>query len=364
MARKSSTNAVKQLNKQMDKVKSTPRTKNKSSVGKVKENNSKSTLKKSTASTKKTDIRSKKNTREKIVVVNDSETVKNTKSVNKTKSDNVVREKIVVAKTNDKKIDDMNLVKDKVVVVSDTRKPKKTKTTTLEKTKDNVKDKIVIVEETPRVNIKKELTEGEKAKKLLNRKKKFEFLDVNNDDEKDKEVIASEIENDIINGKYIDKAKALINKSNNDKIKKIRKRKGKYVIDISSSKEYNELERDLRSLYDKTNDIVDEISSSNYNNKNDIKIDKKEQKLKDKLLRKEEKYKKRKEKKIIKKEKLNEERKKNYKNVDDSEQIKEKKTLLDYISQKVLNVFIAILSVIFSILLIGVIAFIIYVSTV
>ena len=116
---------------------------------------------------------------------------------------------------------------------------------------------------------------------------------------------------------------AYIAEGNTNKVKRKRKGKNKYIIDLESTREYKDLERDLRSLYDKTNDIIDDIDKTSKDEVVDI----------DKL------------------------------DIHDKE-IEEKKGILDHISQKVLNVFIAVLSVIFIILLIIVIGFIIYVSTV
>ena len=147
----------------------------------------------------------------------------------------------------------------------------------------------------------------------------------------DSKVKALEIEEDITNGKYIDAAKALINKNDtpSKKVKRKRKGKNKYVIDIKSSKEYDSLEKDLRSLYEKTNDIIDDID----NKKVEDKLPEKSIKLIDEVV------------------------------VADSSINKEKKSLLDLISQKFLNITILVLLIIFTIMLIGVIAFIIFVST-
>ena len=147
----------------------------------------------------------------------------------------------------------------------------------------------------------------------------------------DSKVKALEIEEDITNGKYIDAAKALINKNDtpSKKVKRKRKGKNKYVIDIKSSNEYDSLEKDLRSLYEKTNDIIDDID----NKKVEDKLPEKSIKLIDEVV------------------------------VADSIINKEKKSLLDLISQKFLNITILVLLIIFTIMLIGVIAFIIFVST-
>ena len=339
MAKKSSTNAVKKLDKQINELKKNSSSKDektpvvskkelKDGIEKAKKaSTTKKTTKKSSG-TKKTTAKksttskttSKKKTTTKKTTAKKTTTKKSStkKTTAKKVAPKAKKEAVIVAPEKPVKIEEKvekidKPVRDDVVV---TPSKKKEDNTSKEKT---VKDDVLVTPE------KKDISEGEKAKKILRKEKKFEFVQDEKKDNIEDYTFADDIENDINNGKYIDKAKILIDKSNEDKKKVKRKRKGKnkYIIDLESTREYKDLERDLRSLYDKTNDIIDDIDKPVRDDIVDInKLD-----------------------------------------IHDNE-VPEKKGILDHISQKVLNVFIAILSVIFIILLIGVIGFIIYVSTV
>lgn len=330
MAKKSSTNAVKKIEKQINEIKKNSDSKDektpvatkkelKEGIEKAKKTSStkKSTSKKS--STKKT--ASSKTTKSKTTTKKKSTTkkagVKKTTAKSKKEDIIVVPNKPVKIKEKSKKED--KPVRDEVVVT-----PSKKKKTIPKKKIDPVKDEVIVAPEKNNLDEKKEISEVEKTKRILSKEKKFDFTqNLDNDIEDYK--FADDIENDINNGKYIDKAKILIDKSNKDnsKVKRKRKGKNKYIIDIESTREYKDLERDLRSLYDKTNDIIDDI---------------------DKPVRDE----------VIDIDKLNIHEKDN----------EENNGFLDRLSQKVLNTFVIILSIIFIILLIVVIGFVIYVSTV
>lgn len=345
MAKKSSTNAVKKLDKQIDELKKNSNSKDdKTPVVSKKELKEGIEKAKKTVSSKKTTNSKKDSTTKKKSSTKKASTTKKT-TAKKTTGSKITKkrktttkakkEAVIVVPTKDvkpeepvKKVD--KPVRDDVVVTPSKKKKKKTP----EKKNDSVKDDVLVTPDKSEkkeaakteVESKKEISESEKAKRILSKEKKFQFVQDTKEEDIEEYKFAEDIENDINNGKYIDKAKILIDKSNEGKTNKVkRKRKGKnkYIIDLESTREYKDLERDLRSLYDKTNDIIDDIDKPSKDEIIDInKLDIHEK---------------------------------------DEE---EKKGFLDHISQKVLNVFIAVLSVIFIILLIIVIGFIIYVSTV
>ena len=291
MAKKSSSNAVKKIDEQIDKIKKS----------------------------------SKKHSKDdKTIVVSKSELKKGIEKATKQNSKAVE----TTSKSSKSSTSKSRNVRDKVIVA-----PKK-KTTTAKKSTKNVRSKVVVVP-------KKNTNNKTRSKKGSNKqvRDKVVVTPLKKSDDKlleeelvvDSKVKALEIEEDITNGKYIDAAKALINKNDtpSKKVKRKRKGKNKYVIDIKSSNEYDSLEKDLRSLYEKTNDIIDDID----NKKVEDKLPEKSIKLIDEVV------------------------------VADSIINKEKKSLLDLISQKFLNITILVLLIIFTIMLIGVIAFIIFVST-
>lgn len=291
MAKKSSSNAVKKIDEQIDKIKKS----------------------------------SKKHSKDdKTIVVSKSELKKEIEKVTKQNSKAVE----TTSKSSKSSTSKSRNVRDKVIVA-----PKK-KTTTAKKSTKNVRSKVVVVP-------KKNTNNKTRSKKGSNKqvRDKVVVTPLKKSDDKlleeelvvDSKVKALEIEEDITNGKYMDAAKALINKNDtpSKKVKRKRKGKNKYVIDIKSSNEYDSLEKDLRSLYEKTNDIIDDID----NKKVEDKLPEKSIKLIDEVV------------------------------VADSSINKEKKSLLDLISQKFLNITILVLLIIFTIMLIGVIAFIIFVST-
>ena len=291
MAKKSSSNAVKKIDEQIDKIKKS----------------------------------SKKHSKDdKTIVVSKSELKKGIEKATKQNSKAVE----TTSKSSKSSTSKSRNVRDKVIVA-----PKK-KTTTAKKSTKNVRSKVVVVP-------KKNTNNKTRSKKGSNKqvRDKVVVTPLKKSDDKlleeelvvDSKVKALEIEEDITNGKYIDAAKALINKNDtpSKKVKRKRKGKNKYVIDIKSSNEYDSLEKDLRSLYEKTNDIIDDID----NKKVEDKLPEKSIKLIDEVV------------------------------VADSSINKEKKSLLDLISQKFLNITILVLLIIFTIMLIGVIAFIIFVST-
>ena len=291
MAKKSSSNAVKKIDEQIDKIKKS----------------------------------SKKHSKDdKTIVVSKSELKKGIEKATKQNSKAVETS----SKSSKSSTSKSRNVRDKVIVA-----PKK-KTTTAKKSTKNVRSKVVVV---PKKNTNNKIRSKKGSNKQV--RDKVVVTPLKKSDDKlleeelvvDSKVKALEIEEDITNGKYIDAAKALINKNDtpSKKVKRKRKGKNKYVIDIKSSNEYDSLEKDLRSLYEKTNDIIDDID----NKKVEDKLPEKSIKLIDEGV------------------------------VADSSINKEKKSLLDLISQKFLNITILVLLIIFTIMLIGVIAFIIFVST-
>ncbi|MBR3210857.1 MAG: hypothetical protein IKF71_02845 [Bacilli bacterium] len=132
-----------------------------------------------------------------------------------------------------------------------------------------------------------------------------------------------------------------------------RKRKGKgFIVKLPKKPTFKELENDLRNLYDKVNDVVGDIDENVVKDETLIPKKKSRKKLDLSSLFK----KKPKEKSVVKTKKVK---------VKPTEELLpgEKSSLLDYISQKVLNVFLAILFVIFIIMTIVFICFVIYVTT-
>lgn len=339
MAKKSSTNAVKKIDKQIEKLKEnvsdiddkTPVITKKELKKEIEKKSGKSTTKKATTKKKTTTKKdSTKSTTKKTTTKKTTTKKGTTKKTNtKVKKDDIIVAPAKKIKAEKPKKTDDKAVRDKVVV---TPTKAKKKTTTNKKTTTKKEDIIVVPKKDEIVNdkkedIKEELSDSTKVKRILNKEKKFELVeDDNNNEEIDDYKFVEEIEDDITNGKYINKAKILIDKSEKDnKVKRKRKGKNKYVIDLESTREYKDLERDLRSLYDKTNDIIEDIDKPQDLEKTVKSI--------------------------------------NGLVITDVE-APEKRSALDRVSQKVLNTFVAVLSIVFIILLIVVIAFVIYISTV
>ena len=335
MAKKSSTNAVKKLDKQINELKKKSNSKEeKTPVVSKKELKDGIEKAKNTSTTKK-NIKKSSSTKKTIAKKStSSKTPSKKKTATKKTTTKKTVTKTTTKKSTAKKATPEKPIKEEKVVKIDKAVRDDVVVAPSKKKEDIIKDKplkddVLVTpdkdEKDRKVDDKKDISDGEKVKRILRKEKKFEFVQEEQKEDNDDYKFADDIENDINNGKYIDKAKILIDKSNVDKkiFKRKRKGKNKYIIDLESTKEYKDLERDLRSLYDKTNDIIDDIDKPVRDDIVDInKLD-----------------------------------------IHDNE-IEEKKGILDHISQKVLNVFIAILSVIFIILLIVVIGFIIYVSTV
>lgn len=339
MAKKSSTNAVKKIDKQIEKLKEnvsdiddkTPVITKKELKKEIEKKSGKSTTKKATTKKKITTKKDSTKSTTKKTTTKKTTTKKGTtkKSTTKVKKDDIIVAPAKKIKAEKLKKTDDKAVRDKVVV---TPTKAKKKTTTNKKTTTKKEDIIVVPKKDEIVNdkkedIKEELSDSTKVKRILNKEKKFELVEEdNNNEEIDDYKFVEEIEDDITNGKYISKAKILIDKSEKDnKVKRKRKGKNKYVIDLESTREYKDLERDLRSLYDKTNDIIEDIDKPQDLEKTVKSI--------------------------------------NGLVITDVE-APEKRSALDRISQKVLNKFVVVLSIVFIILLIVVIAFVIYISTV
>lgn len=323
MAKKSSTNAIKKIDEQIKKLENSDPKKS------GKKNNSSTTKK---TSTKISSVAKKTNTKRKTGTskAKRSSKTKTTKTSSKNVRDKVItvpakKETVKKSSTSDKN------VRDNVVVTPNKKKKEKNVKKSVEK---NVRSDVIVADadinktESKLKSIDKidENIKKLQSDKLENEELKLDgVIDTEKLDVSDKKKIEKEIEDDINNAKYIEKAKILIQKEKNDKNKIKRKRKGKnkYIIDLEATKEYKNLERDLRSLYDKTNDIIDDIDTDIVDNKT-VNI------VSDLVVS----------------------------DVDASE----KRGILDYISQALLNKIILILTIVFVVLLFAAICFIVFVS--
>ena len=142
-----------------------------------------------------------------------------------------------------------------------------------------------------------------------------------------------------------------------------RKRKGKgYVVDIPK-KPYKELESDIRSLYDRVNDVVDDFETTKTPTKKPLFGKKKE--VSGETTKKPFftfKKKEKKEKVVVTKKKVVKKKPVEEVEILDSGR-RERPSILDHISQKVLNFFLIVLFTIFMLMVIAFVAFVIYVST-
>ena len=142
-----------------------------------------------------------------------------------------------------------------------------------------------------------------------------------------------------------------------------RKRKGKgYVVSIPKKPSYKELESDIRSLYDKTNEIVDDFETTKAPKK---KFEFKFRKDKKKPVEKPVKRPVKPVKQPVKPVPIVPKKEKKIRKVIEEEEITEyeRPSILDHISQRVLNFFLIVLFTIFTLMVIAFIAFVIYVST-
>lgn len=340
MAKKTSRNAVKKINKQLEMFSSSPKNNSKKSS-----TSQKKTVKKSTTSNSK----SKSNVRDTVIIPSEKKESPKKKSTVSSKN---VRDDVVVApqkkttSTTSKKKSTSRNVRGEVVVTT-TKARTSTKNTSLKK-KENVIDPVeldhnvesiisdlekeekvekIVVNESDRVDVaptKKKLTEKEYDELKLDKP-----IDLDNFDLLDDYRIIDEFEEDI----YKDKKK---DESSNNVFKK-----RKSHVSISKKNSYRELENDLRSLYDKVNDVVSDIDHSDRKKivKDNIDLTDNKDILKNNY-----------------KEKIKE-----YEI--DSDIKPEKFSLLDLISQKVLNFFLIFLLIIFTGMTIAFIWFLIYVST-
>ncbi|MBQ3308158.1 MAG: hypothetical protein IJG68_08230 [Bacilli bacterium] len=163
--------------------------------------------------------------------------------------------------------------------------------------------------------------------------------------------LIEEFEQDIQEEKIKKQVQDLLNKQQRRTAKKKRKGKKKYIIDVKSKKDFSMLEDDLRSLYDKVNDIVEdtkeiEILSGDTKEIEILDGDTKEIEVLDGDT---------KEIEVL---------------TGDTKQLepikeekKGRKLLIDYISQKVLNFFLIFFFVIFLALFIAFIWLVVYVCT-
>lgn len=341
MAKKTSRNAVKKINKQLEMFSSSPKNNSKKS------STQKKNVKKSTTSSSK----SRTSVRDTVVIPVEKQESPKKKSSSSNKN---IREEVVVApqkkstSTTKKKSTGKNVRGE--VVVTTTKSRSTTKRTTSKKSKNiidpieldhNVESIINDIERdiknddselivlSDKVEVKKEekkLTEKEYEELKLDKP-----IDLDNFDLLDDYKIIDEFEEDI----YKDKKKE-------DSSKSIFSKNKKRIINSSKKSSYRELESDLRSLYDKVNDVVSDIDHNDRKKiiKDNIDLnDRNKNKLKE-----------------------------NYKDKIEEYEIDydikpEKPSLLDHISQKVLNFFLIFLLIIFTGMTIAFIWFLIYVST-
>lgn len=184
------------------------------------------------------------------------------------------------------------------------------KTISLEKTKDervnNVKSVIEDKEKQENRKTIFEINKNEKLKRKDNDDLRLDKpIDLDHIEKYEEYKILDEFKNDIDNGK---KSKIVQTQKN-----------GKHFIHVKPKKTYTTLEKDLRSLYEKANDVIDEPSDNL-----EVEI---------------------------------------FDDVEVEKEGRKRFSILDHISQKVLNFFMIFLFIIFLLMLIGFIAFVIYVST-
>ena len=242
MAKKSSTNAVKKIDKQIDELKKNSNSKDdktpvvskkelKEGIEKAKKIvSSKKTTNSKKGSTKKAST-TKKTTAKKTT---GSKTTKKRKTTSKKTTTKAKKEAVIVVPTKDvkpeepvKKVD--KPVRDDVVVTPSKKKKKKTP----EKKNDSVKDDVLVTPDKSEkkeaakteVESKKEISESEKTKRIFSKEKKFQFVQDTKEEDIEEYKFAEDIENDINNGKYIDKAKILIDKSNEGKTNKVKRKR-------------------------------------------------------------------------------------------------------------------------------------------
>ena len=332
MAKKTSQNAVKQIDRQIDLIKSSNKKSTQDDTITIDKTDLKKKVSKSSNTKSSNKGRSTSSSRDKIEIPSEKRST-NTKKKSSTSKN--VRGEVVVApqkkKTASKKKTANNSTKNKSVrgevIVTPTKvrnkSSKKVVTNKIDpkQLNENVEEIINDIEKSEKEN-KKEISSSDSKKKELSEKEYDELkldkpINLDDIDKLEDYKIISEFEKDIAKKKSID---------NNKKSKK-------NLINIPKRSSYKELEADLRSLYEKVNDVVKDIDTPSEKKKNEV-VDNKKTKYIPKYIP-----------------------------VEEEESRPEKKSILDYISQKFLNVVLALLFIIFFIMVIAFIWFIIYVST-
>lgn len=407
MAKKTATNAVKKIDEQIKDLesKSKKSTNNTVKTSSVK----KSTTKKTTTATKSTTKKSS-STRDKIVVAPKKKTTStSTKKTTTTKS---VRDKVVVTpkkKSTTKTIEEEKIKND---LKSTKRKKEEVKVVAPRyRKKDLVEEvnKILGIEEEEKVEAPKFIQEEkpleevevsapkfideEKTAEINTKEVVKEFLEKEDKKELEKTSNFTIDDVDVIKFDKPAKKKSNLKKKSSDEDLKLdkpinldeidkveeykivediekdvpkkkqeftRKRKGKgYVVEIKKKPTYTELESDLRSLYDEVEDVVDDFDKTASIPIQQTTKPKKKFTLFGKKQAK---------KKIEKTQPVVQKPVKKTRVVKDSVVIadtlpNEKPSLLDHVSQKVLNFFLTVLFIIFFLMVIAFIGFVIYVST-
>lgn len=399
MAKKSGTNAVKKIDEQINELKSNSTDLDmdtfpikKTSSTKKTSTTKKTTTKKTSrdkvvvapAKTRKTTTTKKttaKNVRGGVVAPKKTTKTSTTKTIDREKVKNNLKnkkEKVEVVASREKRKKDLAEEVNKILEINDETdiKVESPKFIQEEKPKDEKKpevfeDKIKSLEDQKEISssttkdslddvdvIKFDKKEEVKPKKSQLKKKLTdkEYEDLKLEKPIDLDQIDKIEEYDIVEDFKKD---VPVKKSVPKKQEFTRKRKGKgYVVNIKKKQTYQELESDLRSLYDKVNSVVGDFDENVPTEKNIVKKAKKQLPIFSIFKKK---TSKKAEQKVIvppvKKTKVVRETV-----IADTDR-GERPSVLDYISQRVLNFFLAVLFTIFVIMVIAFVAFIIYVST-
>mgnify|MGYP002869115515 CR=1 FL=1 len=399
MAKKTSTNAVKKIDEQIKSLESNTKSTSKAT----------STKKSSTSKTNTTKKPSNKTSREKIVVAPAKKKTTTTKKKTTTKN---VRDKVIVTpkKTTKKSttktitqekikdnLKDVPVKKEPLEVVSSREAKKKELASEVNKileindtyeltetvTPKFIQEEKPVVEKREEKKIKDFFADEEPVSKKPFEEMSLDDVDVIKFEKKETPKKKGNLKKKISEKEYdelkldkpidldqIDKIEEFkivedFEKDVSKKDKKskqqdfTRKRKGKgYVVDIKKKPTYRDLEHDLRDLYGKVNDVVDDFDgTSSVDDSESIKKPTKK-KFHFPIFKKKEKKKVvPEEKKVVKKTKVVKD------TVIADTEPKDKPSILDHISQRVLNFFLAVLFTIFFLMVIAFIAFVIYVST-
>lgn len=356
MAKKTSRNAVKKIDSQIDMIDADSKKKNNDDSVTLGKTELKKSVSRSSSTKKSTTSRSSKTTKKSPVKKSSKTSGKSTVKPSIKKEENV-RDNIVVTPTKNtvKKETATKSVRGEVVVAPE----KKSKTTTVKKTpaKKNVRGEVVIAPTKKRRTTKRIVNEVDPKQLDENVQNIIKDIEKQESKTKEEEKVVNPVDSDInkvvveepkkVEVSYddwkldkpidldsidkfedksiIDEFEADIFKMRNAASKKSKK-KNKYIINYHEKKvsSYSELEKDLRSLYDKVNDVVKDFS--------DYKKPYKSKSAKDNLEVEEDTF-------------------------DNSP------SLLDFVNQKVLNVFLILLSIIFIAMCVAFVWFIIFVST-